>query len=196
MSSGSKLIRLSIFSSGNGSNAEALMQYFKYHEKIKICAVFVNKQEAGVIARAKKFDVPVVVFNKEEWMNGSVLKQLHELQIDYILLAGFFWLVPKEIIHQYQNRIVNIHPALLPKYGGKGMYGIRVHEAVINAGEKESGITIHIIDAEYDKGVILFQKTITIQEKESAGSLAKRINLLELENYGPVIEAFILNRFD
>jgi phosphoribosylglycinamide formyltransferase-1 len=193
MSSGSKLIRISIFSSGNGSNAEALLHHFQNHTHIKVCAVFVNNPLAGVIARTNKFDVPVVLFNKEEWLNGTVLKQLQELKIDYILLAGFFWLVPQNIIQPYHNRILNIHPALLPKYGGKGMYGSRVHQAVLAAGEKESGITIHLINEEYDKGEILFQKTIAVLEHDTAKSIAQRINQLELENYGPVAEAYIMS---
>jgi phosphoribosylglycinamide formyltransferase-1 len=187
------IIRLAIFASGNGSNAEALIQYFQHHSNIRVVAVFVNKPGAGVIEKAKKLNVPVVLFGKEEWQNGSVLKQLHQYRISYILLAGFFWLVPIEILRDYENKILNIHPSLLPKYGGKGMYGIRVHEAVLANNERESGITIHLINEAYDDGEILFQKKIQIEPSDTALTLAHKINQLETYYYPRITEAFILN---
>lgn len=185
------VVRIALFASGRGSNAEALMRHFQHHPFIHICALFTNNPRAAVIDIAQSFRVPVVVFTKEEWQTGKVLNQLQTLHINYILLAGFLWLVPQDIIQHYRHRILNIHPSLLPKYGGKGMYGKHVHEAVIQAGEKESGISIHLIDEAYDRGKILFQKTIEVLEKDTAETLAKRINELELAYYGPVAEEYI-----
>lgn len=185
------VVRLALFASGRGSNAEALLRHFQHHPFIHISALFTNNPQAAVIEIAQTYQVPVVVFTKEEWQNGKVLKQLQTLHINYILLAGFLWLVPQDIIQLYRNRILNIHPSLLPKYGGKGMYGKHVHEAVLQAVEKESGITIHLIDEAYDRGKILFQKSIEVLQNDTAETLAKRINQLELTYYGPVAEEYI-----
>jgi phosphoribosylglycinamide formyltransferase-1 len=193
MNSGSKLINVALFSSGNGTNAEALIQYFENHTLIKICAVFVNKQDAGVIARANRYGISVILFNKDEWNNGFVLKQLQQSAIDYILLAGFFWLVPNDLIQHFPDHILNIHPSLLPKYGGKGMYGIGVHEAVLKSGEKMSGITIHLVNEDYDSGTILFQKELLINPGEDAVQLAVRVNELEKYYYPRVAEIFIIS---
>ncbi len=187
--------RVAIFASGNGTNAEALMRYFKHHLSIQICAVFVNNPHAGVISKAEQLSVPVILFNREEWEQGVVLDKLISLHVGYIMLAGFLWMVPVKILSHFKEKILNIHPSLLPSHGGKGMYGLSVHKAVLKAGDKESGITIHVIDEEYDKGKILFQKSIPVLDNDTAESLAKRVNQLELKYYAPVAETYFVNNF-
>ena len=177
-----------IFASGNGTNAQNIIRYFKNAKNIEISLVLSNKKEAYVLQRAKLLDVPTRFFTREDFHNYSVLILLEEYKIDFIVLAGFLWLIPKEFLRAYQNRIVNIHPALLPKFGGKGMYGTRVHETVLENKEKESGISIHYVNEEYDKGDIIFQARCKIEQGETADSLAKKVHKLEYEHYPPVIE--------
>lgn len=185
--------KLSIFASGSGSNAENIIRYFDRNEQIRIDSIFCNVPDAYVLTRAKKYDIPTFLFNKQELRDPEkVLRQLREREIDFIVLAGFLWLMPSCIVSAYPHRIVNIHPALLPAYGGKGMYGAKVHEAVIAAGEQESGITIHYIDEEYDRGSILFQARCRIDPGDDAESLARKVHALEYEYFPGVIESAVL----
>lgn len=186
--------QLVIFASGNGSNAENLIQYFHQHENIRVKAVYTNNPQAGVIQRCQRLNVPCRVFNKSQWQNGEALSWLFHDQATCLVLAGFLWLVPKGFITAFSNNIINIHPSLLPKYGGKGMFGTHVHEAVLNAGEKQSGITIHLVNEEYDKGTVLFQKNLNIENISTAAELAFAIHQLEHQYFAPVIEAYLLQQ--
>ncbi|WP_436514430.1 phosphoribosylglycinamide formyltransferase [Ekhidna sp. To15] len=184
-----KIINLAILASGSGSNAENIAKYFEADTHIQVKMILSNKANAFVHERAKKLDIPSFTFNKEEFQNDSFIKQLEN--IDYIILAGFLWLIPGYLVKAFPNRIINIHPALLPKYGGKGMYGNKVHEAVVASGEKESGITIHLVNEEYDKGKILFQAKCKVDPNDSPEELAQNIHALEYEHFPRVIEDYI-----
>ena len=187
--------KIAIFASGSGSNAENIINYFKNDTENVVKIVFCNKPDAYVLERAKRLSVPTFVFGREEFSRSDlVLNELKRLDIDLIVLAGFLWKVPDAIIDAYPDRVINIHPALLPSYGGKGMYGMKVHEAVIAAGEKESGITIHYIDEHYDKGTVIFQARCDISQADDAESLAQKIHALEYEYFPKVIEETI-NKF-
>ncbi|WP_424962690.1 phosphoribosylglycinamide formyltransferase [Ekhidna sp.] len=186
----SKQINLAIFASGSGTNAENIAHYFENHDLIQVKEILSNKQDAFVHQRAENLDIPSSTFSKAQFQDSSFIKRLED--IDYLILAGFLWLIPKFLIQSYRNRIINIHPALLPKFGGKGMYGDRVHQAVIEAGEKKSGITIHLVNEEYDKGEILFQSECKVSSDDTADTLAEKIHALEYEHFPHVIEEYIL----
>lgn len=186
--------RMAVFASGNGSNAENIIRYFKTNTHVNITHVLTNNPEAKVIEKAAKYDVPTIVFNRNEfYKEDKVLNILLEEQIDFIVLAGFMWLVPQKIIQQFFQKVVNIHPALLPKYGGKGMYGDFVHKAVSEAQETETGITIHYVNEKYDEGDIIFQKSVKIVGGEDPASIAQKIHALEYENFPKVIEKLFAN---
>lgn len=185
-----KQINLAVFASGSGTNAENLIKYFASHPKIQVNHVFSNKAHAMVHKRADSLDVPSSTFSREEFYDPSFVKQL--TAFDYIILAGFLWLIPSYLIQAFKNRIINIHPSLLPKYGGKGMYGAKVHEAVLAAGEKESGITIHLVNEEYDKGKILAQEKCEALASDTPASLAEKIHELEYAWFPKVVESYIL----
>lgn len=188
------ITNIAIFASGSGTNAEAIIKYFQNQDSIKVQCILSNKEDAFVHQRAKNLKIPSFSFTKNEMTeNGKVSEILESLNIDYIILAGYMLLIPEWIIKRFNNRIINIHPALLPKYGGKGMYGSRVHHAVIEAGEHESGITIHLVNNEYDKGEILFQKKCNILLGETPDSLAVKIHQLEHEYYPKIIEQYIVH---
>jgi phosphoribosylglycinamide formyltransferase-1 len=181
--------RLAIFASGNGTNAQRIIEYFSGHPTITVKLVLSNKPDAGVVDRAKNLGVETMVFNRLSFYEtGMVPEKLTSCRIDFIILAGFLWLIPKNILTAYPGRIINIHPALLPKYGGKGMFGNSVHEAVIAAGDPESGITIHHVDENYDEGRIIFQAKCTITEKDTPESLAVKVHQLEYRHFPEVIE--------
>jgi phosphoribosylglycinamide formyltransferase 1 len=185
-------VNLAIFASGSGTNAENIASYFKDNSRINARVIFTNNAKAGIVSRAQKLGIDCVVFNKDDfYKTNQVLSLLEKYQIDWIILAGFLWLVPKNLIAKFPNRIINIHPALLPKYGGKGMYGTKVHEAVITNKEIESGISIHTIDEVYDRGSIVFQKRCPVTPDDNAETLAKRIHQLEYEHYPKVIENLV-----
>ena len=186
------MVNIAIFASGSGSNAENIVRYFKSHPSISVSLILTNKADAFVIERARKLDIPSMVFSKKE-MNETnlVLNLLKENKIDWIILAGFLLKVPDNIIAAFPDRILNIHPALLPKYGGKGMYGSRVHEAVVAAGEKESGITIHLVNDHYDEGQIVFQASCPVLASDSADDVAAKVHALEYEHFPKVIEETI-----
>ena len=183
---------IAIFASGAGSNAQKIINYFNTNNTAKIELVVCNKEGAGVLDIAKKYTIDTLLIEKDKFFNTDIyIRELQKRGIRLIVLAGFLWKVPSLLINAYPNRIVNIHPALLPKYGGKGMYGNRVHEAVIAAGDKESGITIHYVDELYDHGNIIFQATCKIDEKDTWGSLAQKIHLLEHQYYPTVIDKIL-----
>ena len=186
-------VRLAIFASGKGSNAQKIIDYFAPHpDKVQVSLILSNNKNAGVFEIARKEAIPSMLIEKEKFFSGnSYIGELKEKKIDFVVLAGFLWKIPKTLISAYPNRIINIHPALLPKYGGKGMYGHRVHEAVIAAGEKESGITIHYVDEIYDHGKIIFQAKCSITENDNPESLAKKISLLEHTNFPRIISELI-----
>ena len=185
---------IAIFASGSGSKAENIIQYFLSKPEISVDSVFCNVAEAYVLKRAEKYNIPTFLFNREDLKNQEkVLQILQERQIDFIVLAGFLWLMPSFIVSAFPNRIINIHPALLPHHGGKGMYGMKVHEAVIAAGEKESGITIHYINNQYDKGDPIFQARCPVEAGETPESLAKKVHALEYAHFPRVIEEILQN---
>lgn len=180
---------IAIFASGSGSNTENIIRYFRKSEAIQVSLVLSNRSDAYVLERARRLGVPCNVFPKEDWMAGDeILAVLQEYHIDFVVLAGFLVRVPDLLLHAYPNKIINIHPALLPKFGGKGMYGDRVHEAVVAAGEKESGITIHYINERYDEGNTVFQIACPVLPTDSPEDVAKKVHALEYEHFPRVIE--------
>ncbi len=187
--------KIAIFASGSGSNAENIIQYFAQKPQFCVKSVFCNVPDAYVLERAKKYRIPTFVFNREEFRNpDKVFRQLQEQEIDFIVLAGFLWLMPSFITAAWPNKIVNIHPALLPAYGGKGMYGHYVHEAVIAAGEKESGITIHYVNDHYDQGAIIFQAKCPVLPTDTPDDLAARVHELEYRYFPQIIAETILKQ--
>lgn len=183
---------LAIFASGAGSNAQKIIDHFRNHSSIKVSLIVCNNSSAGVLQIAAREGIPFLVIKKEKFFHGeSYIKEIKEHKIDFIVLAGFLWKIPAALINIYTGRIINIHPALLPKYGGKGMYGQAVHQAVINAGENESGITIHYVDEAYDHGKIIFQAHCPVLSSDTAESLAQRIHKLEHEHYSRIIESLL-----
>ncbi|MEA3504829.1 MAG: phosphoribosylglycinamide formyltransferase [Bacteroidota bacterium] len=188
--------RVAIFASGNGTNSEAIINHFKNSNKINISAVFSNNANAFVLQRARRHGIATKIFDREDFYNSNkVMSQLKEMEIDFIILAGFMWLIPQYLITQYSSKIINIHPALLPNYGGKGMYGDRVHKKIIENGEKTSGITIHFVNNKYDDGQIIFQTKCNIDDSDTPETLAEKIHKLEHQHYPTVIESTILKTF-
>ncbi len=186
--------KLALFASGSGSNAERIADYFKPSKKIGVEIILTNNPAAFVLKRAEKLNIPSFIFSRDDlYQSDKVLKILAEHEISWIILAGFLWLIPQNLLRAYSGRILNIHPALLPKHGGKGFYGMKVHEAVIAANEKESGITIHTVDERYDEGQILFQAKCSVSPEETPDSLATKIHELEYRYYPEVIERVCLN---
>lgn len=184
--------KLAIFSSGAGSNTARIIDHFRRHPSIHIQLIVCNNPNAGVLGIASKEHIPILLIEKERFFRGDAyLPELNRQQIDFIVLAGFLWKVPAALVQAYPRRIINIHPALLPKYGGKGMYGHFVHEAVIAAGEKESGISIHYVDEHYDHGQVLFQQKIAIEPDDTPETLAKKVRDLEHHHFPRVIEELV-----
>ena len=185
---------IAIFASGSGSNAENIINHFRNSRSAEVRLVISNKNDAFVIDRAKKLQVLCAVFDKKSDFSGDVLfKLLLDNKIDLIVLAGFLWLLPANLIEKFPKRIINIHPALLPEYGGKGMYGSKVHQAVSESGDVESGITIHYVNEHYDQGDIIFQTSCQIKAGENPESIAQKVHQLEYEYYPKVIEE-VLNK--
>jgi phosphoribosylglycinamide formyltransferase-1 len=186
------MTHLAIFASGAGSNAEHLIRHFERHAHIHIDLVLSNCAAAPVLKRAEQLGVPTRVFGKTDFYHSdAVLQHLQEYHIDYVILAGFLWLIPENLLTAFPQRIINIHPALLPKYGGKGMYGMQVHRAVIANAEKETGITIHRIDAEYDCGKILFQARCAVLPHDTPETIAAKVHELEYRYFPEVVEKSI-----
>lgn len=182
-----KKVKILILASGNGSNAENIINYFrdKFYE-IEWCIIS-NNSKAGVIEKSKKLNVPFLILNKDQFNNDSVLIEIEKFNPSLIILAGFLLKISENIIEKFPNKIINIHPSLLPAYGGKGMYGMNVHNKVIENSERESGITIHYVNKNYDEGQIIFQKKLTIQYPCSSEELAKNIHDLEMEFFPKII---------
>jgi phosphoribosylglycinamide formyltransferase-1 len=181
-----------LFASGNGTNAENIIRYFQENKTANILEVLTNNPRAGVIERAKKWNIPVFIFNRETIAAPSgLIAHLSDMKTDLIVLAGFLWKIPVELIRQFPQKIINLHPALLPEFGGKGMYGVHVHEAVLAAGKEKSGITIHYVDEIYDNGRIIFQAETKVLETDTAESLAEKIHQLEYKHFPRVIEEIV-----
>jgi phosphoribosylglycinamide formyltransferase-1 len=184
---------VAIFASGSGSNAEAIAKYFNGHPFITIDLIVTNNPNAPVLQRASRLDIPAKILTREKFQEeADVLWLLNEYQITHIVLAGFLLLIPRFLISAYPDKIINIHPSLLPKFGGKGMFGMNVHQAVKNAFEKETGITIHLVNEQFDKGEILFQEKCTIEEHDVPADIARCVQKLEYEHYPRVIEQWIV----
>jgi len=183
---------IAILASGDGTNAEAIMKYFAGHSSISISMVLSNRADAGVLKRAEAHRIPHRVFDRNQFDSGEVTAWLSEAGVTHVVLAGFLWLIPPSLLRAFPGRIINIHPALLPKFGGKGMFGRKVHEAILKASEKESGISIHLVNEKFDDGKILFQARCQVLSEDSAETLAARIQLLEHEHFPREIERWIL----
>ena len=184
--------KILLFASGTGSNVENIIYHFKNHQDIIVVGVLTNNPNAQVIDKAKNHNVPTLIFNREQLTDGFVFDKIAELKPDLIVLAGFLWKMPEEIVKAYPNKIINIHPALLPKYGGKGMYGIKVHQMVLDNKEKETGITIHYVNEHYDEGEFIFQQKVAIEDCKTPEEVADKIHELE-HKYFPIIIEKILN---
>lgn len=186
--------RVAIFASGSGSNAENIVTYFRASntpEKVEFPLILCNNPEAYVLERAKKLQTPYYCFTKEEMNDGRLLKKLQDEKIDLIILAGFLWKIPDAMVEAYPQAIINIHPALLPKHGGKGMYGDKVHQAVVEAKENESGITIHYIDNHYDQGTTIFQAKCPVLPTDDFHQVAQKVHALEYEYYPKIIASLL-----
>lgn len=185
--------KILLFASGSGTNAENIILHFNKTNTARVVAVFSNNPNAMVLERAKNLNVDTFVFSREDLSAEIVLDKVDDFQPDLIVLAGFLWKFPQNIIEVYPNKIINIHPALLPKYGGKGMYGMNVHRAILQNKESETGITIHYIDEHYDEGDIIFQKSVSVEECVSAEEIAEKVHGLEHEFFPQVIEKLIIH---
>ena len=184
-----KPIKLAIFASGNGTNAANIITYFSNHKHIQVKKIFSNNPVARVHEMGQKQGIPSTTFTKNEFKDIFFLNQLAD--IDFVILAGFLWLLPPYLVKVFPNKIINVHPALLPKFGGKGMYGYHVHESVLKSGDSHSGITIHLVNENYDEGRILFQVKCTIQANETPDTLANKIHSLEKKYFSNIIEKYI-----
>ena len=181
--------RIVIFASGRGSNAAAICAYFHAYDHIQVAGIFTNKVDAGVIEVATKFRVPHFIFNREEWRSPDFkISNYISEKVDLIVLAGFLWQLPVSFLENHSAPVINIHPSLLPKYGGKGMFGMHVHEAVKAAGENETGITIHKVTAKYDEGPVLFQAKCSIDPNDEVDTIRKKVQGLEYIHFPKVIE--------
>lgn len=188
-------IRLAILGSGNGTNAQQITEYFAGREDVEVCCIIYNVRDAYIATRARNLGVEARYFGRRAFYEtGEVLDYLRSKRADWVILAGFLWLVPQPILDAYPQRVINIHPALLPAYGGKGMYGHHVHEAVVANHEAESGITIHLVDQHYDRGTTLFQARCAVAPDETPDSLAAKIHLLEKEYFPRVIDQTVHSR--
>ncbi|BAX80573.1 phosphoribosylglycinamide formyltransferase [Labilibaculum antarcticum] len=184
--------RLAIFASGSGSNAENIARYFSDKPEFEISAILSNNANAFVLSRARSLNIPTLVFSRSEFnKTDKIVSFLAEKKVDFIVLAGFIWLLPLNLLRKYPDSIVNIHPALLPKYGGKGMYGMNVHKAVVENKEKESGITIHMINEKYDEGRIIYQAKCSIAPNDTPEDVAEKIHKLEYEFFPKIIEQLL-----
>lgn len=182
---------IAIFASGSGSNAENINSWFTGSEVAKVSLILSDNPNAFVLERAKRLGIEHIVFTSSSLRDGKVLMELQSRGIDFIVLAGFLRLIPQNIVEPYRGRIINIHPALLPKFGGKGMYGNKVHEAVVLAGEKETGITIHFVNEHYDKGDIVFQARCAIDSEDTTKSVSEKVHKLEYAHFPKVIETLV-----
>ncbi len=185
--------KIAIFASGSGTNAEEIIKYFQNHDQIEVSLVLSNSPKAYVLRRAEQYNIPQFVFSRENFYKEKIVDEILDAKgINFIVLAGFMWLIPERFVNNYKNKMVNIHPALLPKYGGKGMYGSYVHEAVVKNKEKESGITIHWVNSAYDEGDILFQAKCDVDVADTADDVANKVHKLEHVFYPRIIAKAIL----
>lgn len=188
------MFRIAIFASGSGSNAERITSYFADSKLVSIDLFLTNNPQAGVIERGRRLGIPTVLFDKKTFSKtDKIVDLLKNQQIDYVILAGFLWLIPENLVKAFPEKIINIHPALLPKYGGKGMWGHFVHEAVVANEEKESGITIHFVDERYDEGKVIFQAKCDVLPSDSPDDVAHKVQLLEHKYFPEIIEKLIAN---
>lgn len=185
--------RILIFASGSGTNAENIIKYFQGSSVATVVAVFSNNPIAGVLDKAKKLTVPTDIFTKEELKSGKLLQKVDKFKPDLIVLAGFLLKFPQDLIDAFPNKVINIHPALLPKFGGKGMYGMYIHIAVVENKEIETGISIHYVNENYDEGNIIFQKSVSLSEIDTPESVALKIHELEQKHFPEIIEKLLLN---
>lgn len=180
-----------IFASGSGSNAEQIVQYFQSNSSVEVSAFFTNNAKAGVIERGNRLGIPTVVFHTEAVKNGSVLEAVKKFNPDLIVLAGYLKLIPSSWVEAFPNKIINIHPALLPKHGGKGMYGMNVHKVVVENGDKESGITIHYVTEAYDEGAPIFQASVPVSPNDTPEDVQKKVQILEHEHFPRIVEKLL-----
>ncbi len=185
------MIRIVILASGSGSNAENISIYFNRHESIKVIYILTNNKKAKVLERAKRLNIKSLVFNRNDFNDETKLTEFLKKEADFVVLAGFLWKIPEHIIDAFPNKIINIHPALLPKYGGKGMYGMNIHKAVVENKEEETGITIHYVNKNYDEGAIIFQITTPVLESDLPENVARKIHELEFKFFPKTIEEVI-----
>jgi len=190
-----KIRNIAIFASGAGTNAENCIQYFKNNPNIKVQFIVTNKKEAGVISIAEKYNIAYKIYEKKDWEDvKNIILELQHYNIDLILLAGYLALIPKELIQAFLHKMINIHPALLPKFGGKGMYGKNIHKTVLEQGEKETGITIHEVDEIYDNGKIIFQQSVPISVEDTINSIEQKVRKLEYYHLPRVVEKLLLSK--
>ena len=185
--------RLALFASGSGTNAEEIFRYFKNHPTIHPVLLLSNNPEAYALTRAANHGIEARVFSRQELSDGTVLAYLQNANITHLILAGFLWLMPGSILKSYEGKVVNIHPALLPAFGGKGMYGMRVHQAVKESGATETGITVHEVNEQYDEGKIIFQAKCAVSPEDTPENIAKKVHELEYRYFSQVIESWIEN---
>jgi phosphoribosylglycinamide formyltransferase-1 len=186
--------KIILFASGSGTNAETIIRYFAARETAKVTGVYTNNPNAGVIKKANDLNVPTVVFNRVDFESSELLDNIKQQQPDLIVLAGFLWKIPAHFVAAFPQKILNIHPALLPKYGGKGMYGMHVHQAVLDQKETETGITIHLVNEQYDQGTFVFQQKVSIAECKTAEEIAQKVHELEHTHFSTVIETQLLSQ--
>ena len=186
--------KIILFASGSGTNAETIIRYFANTQTARVVAIFTNNAKAGVIAKAQHLNVPVVVFAKSAFESGEVLEAVGKYSPDLLVLAGFLWKMPAAFVDAFPHKILNIHPALLPKYGGKGMYGLHVHQAVLDQQETETGISIHLVNEQYDQGALLFQQKVSIVGCKTAEEVAQKVNALEHAHFSSVIESYLTSQ--
>ena len=185
------MIRIALFASGNGTNAENIIKYFQGHPKLKIALVASNNKVSNVLKRARKHNISTLIFSSDELNNRVVLKELQKLEIYFIVLAGFLLKMPNNLISAYPKKIINIHPSLLPLYGGKGMYGIHVHKKVFDSQDTETGITIHFVNEKYDDGTIIFQAKCPVNKYDNIKEIAKKVHKLEKLFFPKIIESIL-----
>ena len=183
--------KIIVFASGSGTNAENIIKYFAKTKIAKVVSVFTNNAAAKVIKRAKNHQIPTEIFSKSELLESNLLQKIQEIDPDMIVLAGFLLKFPDHIIEKYPNKIINIHPALLPNYGGKGMYGMHIHRAIVNNKEKETGISIHYVNEHYDEGGIIFQKNVALTEDDTPETVAEKIHELEQKYFPEIISRLL-----
>jgi len=185
------MVRIVIFASGSGSNAENISTYFEKSELVEVRYILTNNKKAKVLERAERLKIKSFVFSRDDFNDDTKILSFLKKEADLIILAGFLWKIPETIIDAFPNKIINIHPALLPKYGGKGMYGMNVHKAVVLNQESETGITIHFVNKNYDEGAIIFQATTSVLKSDTPEDIAQKIHLLEFKNFPKIIEETI-----